>query len=161
MELLGGDPPLMEQLHALSSVEDARNWFKSQMIEPVVSVYEDQRRTKYQTISQEVVQMIHDRYDTDISLEACSNMLNYHPSYISKVLRQELGISFSDYLMQYRLNKAKEMLEDTEMKISEIAEKLRYNNSQNFIRSFRKLAGMTPGTYRAEFIERQYRAGRF
>ncbi|SFL16447.1 Helix-turn-helix domain-containing protein [Paenibacillus sp. 1_12] len=161
LELLGGDPPLMEQLHALSSVEDARNWFQSQIIEPVVSVYEDQRKTKYQTISQEVVRMIHDRYDTDISLEACSNMLNYHPSYISKVLRQELGISFSDYLMQYRLNKAKTMLEDTEMKISEIAEKLRYNNSQNFIRSFRKLAGMTPGTYRAQFIEQQYRARKF
>lgn len=155
LELLGGDPPLMEQLHALASVEDTRNWFKSQIIEPMVSVYEHQRRTKYQTISQEVIQIIHDRYDTDISLEACSNMLNYHPSYISKVLRQELGISFSDYLMQYRLNKAKEMLEDTEMKISEIAIKLGYNNSQNFIRSFRKLLGMTPGTYRETYMEKQ------
>jgi two-component system response regulator YesN len=155
LELLRGDPPLMEQLHALASVEDARNWFKVQIIDPMVTIFESQRRTKYQTISQEVVQMIHDRYDTDISMETCSNMLNYHPSYISKVLRQELGISFSDYLMQYRLNKAKEMLEDTEMKISEIAEKLRYNNSQNFIRSFRKMVGMTPGTYRDEYIEKQ------
>ncbi|MBW7453811.1 helix-turn-helix domain-containing protein [Paenibacillus sepulcri] len=153
-ELLGGDPPLMEQLYALASVEDVRNWFKFQIIEPMVCVYEQQRKTKYQTISQEVVQMIHDHYDTDISLESCSNLLNYHPSYIGKVLRQEMGISFSDYLMQYRLNRAKEMLEDTDMKISEIAGKLRYNNSQNFIRSFRRLVGMTPGTYRDEYIDK-------
>jgi AraC-like DNA-binding protein len=157
LELLGGDPPLIEQLHALASVEDVRNWFKSQIIEPMVRVYEEQRKTKYQTISQEVLQMIHDNYDTDISLESCSNLLNYHPSYISKVLRQEQGISFSDYLMHYRLNKAKEMLEETEMKIAEIAEKLRYNNSQNFIRSFRRLVGMTPGTYRDEYINKQYK----
>lgn len=157
IELLGADPPLLEQLNALASVEDVHHWFKAQLIDPMVSVYEEQRKSKYQTISQEVIQLIHDNYDTDISLESCSNLLNYHPSYISKVLRQELGISFSDYLMQYRLNKGKQMLEETDMKISLIAEKLQYNNSQNFIRSFRKLMGMTPGTYRDEYLAKQYK----
>ncbi|TVY11723.1 helix-turn-helix domain-containing protein [Paenibacillus cremeus] len=157
LELLGDDPPLLEQLHTLTSVEDVRNWFKTQLIEPMVRVYDEQRKTKYQTISQEVVQLIHDRYDTDITLESCSSLLNYHPSYISKVLRQELGISFSDYLLHFRLKKAMEMLENTDMKITEIAEKLRYNNSQNFIRSFRKLAGMTPGMYRDEYMNKSYR----
>jgi two-component system, response regulator YesN len=160
LDLLGGDPPLLDQLNALSSVDDVRNWFTSQIIVPMVAVYEEQRRTKYQTISQEIIQMIHDHYDTDITLESCSNQLNYHPSYISKVLRQELGISFSDYLMQYRLNKGKQMLEETDMKISVIAEKLCYNNSQNFIRSFRKLVGMTPGAYRDDYLTKQYKVQR-
>ncbi|TBL69692.1 helix-turn-helix domain-containing protein [Paenibacillus thalictri] len=154
---LGCDPPLLEQLHALSSVEETRSWFKQRIVDPMVSVFEEQRKSRHRTISQEVVQMIEDNYDTDISLESCSNLLNYHPSYISKVLRQELGISFSDYLMQYRLGKAKRMLEETDMKISEIAERLRYNNSQNFIRSFRKQEGMTPGQYRDEYINKHYK----
>lgn len=152
LEVLGGDPPLLEQLLALSSVEEMRNWFKFRIMDSVIRVYEEQRQSRYRTISKEVVQLIHNNYDSDITLESCSNLLNYHPSYISKVLRQELGISFSDYLMQYRLNRAKEMLEETEMKISEIAAKLRYNNSQNFIRSFRKLVGMTPGAYREQHL---------
>jgi len=43
---------------------------------------------------------------------------------------------------------AKKWLEETDMPIKDIAAKLRYNNSQNFIRSFRKQEGMTPGQYR-------------
>lgn len=152
LEVLGGDPPLLEQLLALSSVDEVRQWFGSRIIDSVVGVYEEQRRTRHQTISKEVVQLIHDHYDTDISLESCSNLLNYHPSYISKVIRQELGISFSDYLLQFRLERAKEMLEETDMKISEIAKKLQYNNSQNFIRSFRKMTGTTPGAYREHYL---------
>lgn len=145
-----GEPPLLEQLNALSSVDEVRHWFRSKVIEPIIRVYDEQRRTRHKSISEEVTQLIHSNFDSEISLESCSTLLNYHPSYISKVLRQELGISFSDYLLQYRLLKAKEMLEETDMKVSEIAHKLQYNNSQNFIRSFRKLVGITPGAYRED-----------
>lgn len=155
----GEDPPLLEQLHALATADQVREWFSATIIGPAVAAYEEQRRSKYRNISQEVLKLIHERYDTDLSLEACSNLLNYHPSYISKVLRQELGISFSDYLMQYRLNKAKELLQNTEMKVAEIAETLRYNNSQNFIRSFRKVVGMTPGAYRERALGSPPRTG--
>jgi len=154
-DLLGCDPPLLEQLHSLSSVEEMRSWFRESVIEPITRVYEEQRQKRYRSISQEVLQLIHERYDTDLTLESCSNELHYHPSYISKVLRQELGVSFSDYLLQYRLGKAKEMLEHTDMKIAEIAETLRYHNSQNFIRSFRKFYGLTPGAYREQYMAAQ------
>jgi len=43
---------------------------------------------------------------------------------------------------------AKKWLKETDMKISEIAERLNYANSTGFIRTFRKLTGMTPGQYR-------------
>jgi len=157
LEQHSGDTTLLEQLHALSSVEDVQSWFKLQLIEPMIRVFEDKRKSRFQTISQEVIEMIHHNYDSDISLETCSNSLNYHPSYISKVLRQELGISFSDYLMQYRIKKAKEMLEETDLKIAEIAGKVGYNNSQNFIRSFRREVGTTPGIYRDEYIRKYYK----
>lgn len=156
-ELLEEDPPLLEQLYTLTTVDEVRNWFQHKVIEPITQVYEEHRQTKYRSISEEVIELIHERYDTDLNLETCSTLLNYHPSYISKVLRQELGVSFSDYLMQYRLKKAKEMLEQTDMKINEIAKKLCYNNSQNFIRFFRKFCGMTPGAYREHHIRSQIR----
>ncbi|TLS53856.1 helix-turn-helix domain-containing protein [Paenibacillus antri] len=158
LEPFGGEPPRLEQLHALASVQDVRDWFERQLIGPMMRVFEEQRTNRHRTISQEVVEMIHRDFDTDLTLESCSHALNYHPSYISKVLRQELGISFSDYLLRHRIQKAKEMLEETDLKVSEIAEKLGYNNSQNFIRSFRKLAGTTPGAYREEFLQDRYKA---
>ncbi|HZG83400.1 helix-turn-helix domain-containing protein [Paenibacillus sp.] len=158
LEPFGGEPPRLEQLHALASVQDVRDWFAGQLIGPMMRVFEEQRKNRHRTISQEIVEMIHRDYDTDLTLESCSHALNYHPSYISKVLRQELGISFSDYLLRYRIQKAKEMLEETDLKVSEIAEKLGYNNSQNFIRSFRKLAGTTPGSYREDYHRGRYKA---
>jgi AraC-like DNA-binding protein len=48
----------------------------------------------------------------------------------------------------YRFNMAKRWLSDSEMPIKDIAAKLRYNNPQNFIRSFRKQEGITPGQFR-------------
>ena len=50
-------------------------------------------------------------------------------------------MSFSEYLSQYRFKMFKKWLVETDMPIKDIAEKLSYNNSQNFIRSFRKLEG--------------------
>ncbi|UNK17862.1 helix-turn-helix transcriptional regulator [Paenibacillus sp. N3/727] len=71
------------------------------------------------------------------------------PSQLSQMFKEELGITFSDYLILYRMDKAKELLQNTDLKIFEIAERLRYQNSQNFIRTFKKAHGMTPGDYRA------------
>jgi len=54
-------------------------------------------------------------------------------------------------LLQYRLQKAKEWLTTTDKSVKEIAKLLQYNNSQNFIRSFRKIEGITPGKYRTNY----------
>ncbi|MNJ03635.1 DNA-binding transcriptional regulator AraC [compost metagenome] len=55
----------------------------------------------------------------------------------------------------YRFKMAKKWLEETDMPVKDIAARLRYNNSQNFIRSFRKQEGMTPGQYRENAGARQ------
>jgi AraC-like DNA-binding protein len=54
-------------------------------------------------------------------------------------------------LSQYRLQVAKDWLINTDMTIKEIAERLQYSNSHNFIRSFRKSEGITPGQYRVKY----------
>jgi len=59
-----------------------------------------------------------------------------------------MGVTFSEYVSQYRLKIAKQWLEETDMTIAEIAERLKYNNAQNFIRYFKNLEGITPGRYR-------------
>ncbi|MNY46244.1 HTH-type transcriptional regulator YesS [compost metagenome] len=95
-----------------------------------------------------MVEMIHAGYEQDISLESCAAQLKYHPVYVSRVFKKETGVTFIDYLTNYRVNMAKKWLKETDMKISEIAERLNYTNSTGFIRTFRKLTGMTPGQYR-------------
>ena len=69
-------------------------------------------------------------------------------SNISHYFKKNVGVSISQYIDQIKLDKAKELLENSDSKISEIAKMLRYNNSTVFIEMFKKYEGMTPGGYR-------------
>lgn len=118
------------------------------MIRPLMDYIEKSRETLYTRISDQMLAIIDQEYDSPLSLESCAARLNYHPEYISRVFRKETGFVFSDYLSRHRLQIAKKFLIETSMSITEISEKMKYNNPQNFIRYFRKLEGITPKQYR-------------
>ncbi|MEK3724529.1 helix-turn-helix domain-containing protein [Paenibacillus sp. FSL H8-0034] len=137
-----------DRLYALKTMKEIRQWLWDSMIVPLIRRLESQRETQYTQIAEVMVDMIHEKFDTDLTLEVCSAQLNYHPNYIKRVFRKGTGINFSDYLLMHRMKTAKEWLVNTDMPIAEIAGKLRYQNSQNFIRQFRKMEGVTPGQFR-------------
>ncbi len=141
---------IIDQLFELTSKREIGEWFRDTVIAPAIRLLDERRGEKYKSISDEIIRIIHEEYDTDLTLEDCAARLHYHPSYIWRILRKEAGISFSEYLAQHRLKVAKEWLEGSDMTITEIAERLRYNNSQNFIRYFKKMEGVSPGKYRKE-----------
>ncbi|MCR2807293.1 AraC family transcriptional regulator [Paenibacillus soyae] len=143
-----GDGSLFETFLKLRTNREIESWFGDTIIEPALCLLEERRQTQFTTISQEVKRLIEEAFDTDLTLEKCSARINYHPQYISRVFRQETGVNFADYLSQYRLEVAKKWLRETNLTVTEIAERLKYNNPANFIRYFRKIEGITPGQYR-------------
>ncbi|OAS18704.1 helix-turn-helix domain-containing protein [Paenibacillus oryzisoli] len=140
---------LFDRLFELQTSTEIVEWFEQSIILPSIRLIEEQRNKQYIRISEEMISMVHKEYDKELTIEMCAFRINYHPDYIRHVFRKEVGMPFGEYLAQYRLQIAKKWLTETSMKISEIAEKLQYNNSQNFIRYFRKMEGMTPGQYRS------------
>jgi two-component system response regulator YesN len=143
------------RLFELYSMEEIKRWLWEIVILSLIQRIEGQREAHYSQISDTMVEMIHQSYDTDLTLEVCADELNYHPNYIKRVFSKETGTNFSEYLLSYRMKMAKLWLAESEMTIAEIADKLRYRNSQNFIRQFRKMEGITPGQFRkaAESID--------
>lgn len=139
---------LIEQLFELKYVGEIETWFMQSIIEPMASLLNTRWDNRNKKISERMMDMIHQEYETDVSLDLCAERLHYHPNYLKTVFRKETGVNFSDYLAQVRLNVAKQWLVDTDRLVADIAERLRYQNSQNFIRYFRKMEGMTPGQYR-------------
>lgn len=81
--------------------------------------------------------------------ELAENKYFVNYSYCSRLFSQETGMNFSKYLIQYRLKKAKTLLENKDMKISFIAFEVGYNDVSHFIQSFKKSYGLTPEEYRA------------
>ncbi|MGC6585701.1 helix-turn-helix domain-containing protein [Paenibacillus sp. Dod16] len=145
------DSSLVEELLRLYTNHDIESWFKSRIIRPMVSVFRDRQDSQYQNLSEQMIEIIRNEFDRNITLEECASRLHYNNFYLSSVFKKETNMSFSEYLSQYRFKMSKKWLVETDMPIKDIAEKLSYNNSQNFIRSFRKLEGMTPGQYRSKY----------
>jgi len=140
---------LFDQLYEFRTLPEVVSWFKKMIIEPMMNKAEERTKSQYKNISDEIIHIVQQEFDSDLTLNYIADKLHYNANYLSSIFRKETNMAFSDYLTLFRINKAKKWLEETDITVKEIAEKLNYNNSQNFIRSFRKVEGTTPGKYRA------------
>lgn len=140
----------LQQFYSLCRREQIETWLKDTVLDNVITRIENAEGCRYSKICQKVMDIIHSEYNTKLTLDDCAKRLGYHPSYVRRILKKEMGVNFSEYLSLYRINVAKKWLIETEMKISEISERLKYENTENFIRWFKKTVGMTPGQYREE-----------
>lgn len=92
--------------------------------------------------------MIHEFYQTGITLEEIAAKLNITPEYLGTRFHQEMGITFSSYMKKFRMTKAKELLIGTNLKLYEIADKIGYAEPKYFSRVFKEETGQLPADYR-------------
>jgi two-component system response regulator YesN len=88
--------------------------------------------------------------DIGLSQLSVSNAIGVTSSYLSHLFNTSLGVRFTDYVSQYRIEKSIKMLKDTDWPVQTIASKCGFYTVQNFIRIFKKATGVTPGYYRLE-----------
>lgn len=88
--------------------------------------------------------------DSNLSLTMIAEALSLNPSYLSRYFKQQTGIGLLDYLQHYRLNAAKELIQnDPDILLKDIAEKTGFYNVAALIRVFKKAENITPGQYKA------------
>jgi len=85
--------------------------------------------------------------DPSLSLSSVADYVNTNTSYLSKLFKNNLDVNFNDYLNSYRIEKAKALLDSSNMTLKEVATATGFNSQQNFIRVFKKFQGVTPGRY--------------
>jgi two-component system response regulator YesN len=81
------------------------------------------------------------------SLIEFAELVNMSPSYLSRMFKQEAGTSFIEYLMKYKVEKARKLLEQTDHSITEIANMVGYSE-RNLNRAFQRHVMMSPKQYR-------------
>jgi two-component system response regulator YesN len=92
---------------------------------------------------------IRDHYDKeDLALQEVADAIKISSAYLSRLLRQEIGLSFIDFLTQIRIKQAIRMLHDPTMKIYEIADQVGYSSQHYFSSAFKKVLGVSPIEYR-------------
>lgn len=92
---------------------------------------------------------IEDHYgDTELSLDFLGEILGCSSSYLSRKFKERWDVSIIEYITDIRIARSKELLEDTEITVQEIAELTGYLSSSSFVKTFKKKTGITPGAYR-------------
>ncbi|MED5018136.1 response regulator [Paenibacillus chibensis] len=94
------------------------------------------------------VQYIRANYNTDVTLEKVASVVFLNPAYFSQVFKQKTGSGFKEYVTGLRIEKAIYLLEHTQLKLVDIAEKIGYQDVKHFTQVFRKRIHVTPTEYR-------------
>ena len=104
-------------------------------------------KSYYNQIVDKVSLYLQENYQ-NASLEKAALLINMSSSYLSKIYKEKSGVNFSDKLLDIRMKKACEFLDDISCKSYDIAYYVGYDNPTNFSRAFKAYYNITPKEYR-------------
>jgi two-component system, response regulator YesN len=94
-----------------------------------------------------IIRYLDKNYEKDLSLKKVAEHFHLNASYISQLIRSETGLTYTQYVTELRINKAKDLLKTTSLSLAEISEAVGFNDYFYFIKRFKKEVGVTPGKY--------------
>ncbi len=97
---------------------------------------------------QQAVQYMEASYDQPISLEEVAEHVRLSANYFSNTFKKTMGQPFVKYLAQMRVEKAKQLLQDLDYTVYQVASEVGYSDSRYFSRVFKSFEGKTPSEYR-------------
>ncbi len=96
----------------------------------------------------EALRYLDEKLHEPVSMRDVADHLHLNASYFSVLFKEQTGLTFSEYLTRSRVQRAKELLMNTRLPISEIAERVGYQTAKYFVKVFRSLESVSPGQYR-------------
>ncbi|MEF3304874.1 helix-turn-helix transcriptional regulator [Paenibacillus sp. GYB003] len=145
-ELAGDDFALFFNLQALGRKEQIHALLV-RVVQRAAEYVHKQRMSVSHQIVKQLLGIVEEEMDQDISLHQVADRLYVNSSYLSRLFKQETGKSFSAYVIERKMERAKAALQ-AGAKISEAAAMVGYHDGSYFTRVFRKYWGVTPGEVR-------------
>lgn len=133
----------------IDSIEKLKLYFWEYFLRPLNQKVKEPAES--QRVITQIVEYLNQNLEEDISLEQCARHFNYNPNYLSRMFKKQFGKTYTEYVIDKKLKRCKELLSETGLSIHEISVRLGYNSPQNFIRVFKKYTLLTPGQYRNQF----------
>jgi AraC family transcriptional regulator len=103
-----------------------------------------------------VVDLVHAQIDGDLSLEELADAAGLSINHFSEMFRQSTGLSPHQFVLHRRIDRAKELLRASEIRVLDVAVACGFETQQHFARVFRKVCGASPTEYRLEFAQREH-----
>jgi len=148
-KLFGLNFHFIEELYSLDRFDDMCIWLIKVLDTFIDTVFETRNIKNARSLSA-AMQYIRDNYMNNVSLENVAQHVFISPYYLSHLFKDELGITFVEYLTQVRIERARELLQSTGMSIVAIATEVGYEDASYFSKVFRKRCGLSPNLYRRQ-----------
>ena len=104
------------------------------------------------TGAENVIKRVHayveKNYDKDLKLEGIAKIFNYNSAYLGKLFKKEMGENFNNFLDHIRIENAKKMLTETDLKVYQVSERVGYSNIDYFYSKFKRYVGISPKEFK-------------
>lgn len=119
--------------------------------ETLLEIKHVKKERSYSQNTQHMLEIITKRYSEDLSLKVVADELFLNVMYLGQIFKKETQKSFSQYLNQYRIKKAQNLLVQSDGNINEIAIAVGYTSAGYFYKNFKKICGISPKEFRERF----------
>lgn len=118
-----------------------------EMLQGVVGSVREKQNVDSKKFVEESIQYMKAHYAEEISLEKIANRFFLNQTYFSRLFKQYTGSTFTDYLIELRMEKAKELLRQGKYKVYEVSQMIGYRSEKYFFRIFKQYTGCSPTEY--------------
>lgn len=129
----------------------SRDMWMSKLEDLTKEIVEGTRQTEQQTDSPLIIRIkryIQTNLNENLTLQTAADHVRMNPSYLSEVFREATGTNFIDYVIQQRMELAKQLIIEDKHKLYEIATMVGYQSSKHFTALFKRVVGMLPSEYK-------------
>ncbi|MGG1517167.1 helix-turn-helix domain-containing protein [Paenibacillus oryzisoli] len=146
-DLLGSYMLSKGELVRFKTLEELKRWVV-QAIERIVEHNRTRSVPKKKDVISEIKDYVAAHYDSNITLADLSARFFINPYYLSQLFKEKTGDTYLSYVMSVRMNKAKALLEETDLRVYEICQRVGYADTNHFSKLFERMVGSTPTEYR-------------
>lgn len=137
----------LQEISSVSTIEEI-DLGAVQALEKYMKAVQRNNKVKNHQIINKIKEYIRSHFDQGLTLEEIAESVYLSPYYISRIFKEEQGITVMDYLTKVRIEEAKKLLRNPRYNIDEISGKLGYSDPSYFSKVFRRYEGLSPSQFR-------------
>jgi len=138
-----GDDDLYSEIRSIATVDEMESYLL-QSLKKIMDFHKKKKNRRGRKVVEDALQYVDEEiFSPDLSLKTVAAKIFSNESYLSRVFKKEMGDSLIEYILKKRIEESIRLLNTTDMKVYEIAEKIGFRDSHYFSICFKKITGVT------------------
>lgn len=146
-QIFGLNYTYLGKIYAFRTIDEIAFWLSGIMTRFTDQVF-NLSEIKHADVIYRACDYVRKHYMNKLTLEETAALVYLSPAYFSRIFKDEMGLNFSTYLNQYRIEAARKLLLNDTVSLSDIATQVGFEGQSYFSKVFKKMTGVTPGKYR-------------